>query len=101
MARKVRRHSPGIAQVAKSREVRDAVNQLAERLADAVRAQGIRVEGEPGDVALPVEVHEQTTDRARAQVAITHPSGKAVQAKRGALTKAAASVGLRVKTKGS
>ena len=100
MARKVRRHSPGIAQVAKSREVREAVNQLAERLADAVRSQGIRVEG-GNEILLPVEVREQTTDRARAQVAITHPSGKAVQAKRGALTKAAASVGLRVKTKGS
>ena len=100
MARKVRRHSPGIAQVAKSREVREVVNQLAERLADAVRSQGIRVEG-GNEIPLPVEVREQTTDRARAQVAITHPSGKAVQAKRGALTKAAASVGLRVKTKGS
>ena len=100
MARKVRRHSPGIAQVAKSREVREAVNQLAERLADAVRSQGIRVEG-GNEILLPVEVREQTTDRARAQVAITHPSGKAVQAKHGALTKAAASAGLRVKTKGS
>ena len=77
MARKVRRHSPGIAQVAKSREVREVVNQLAERLADAVRSQGIRVEG-GNEIPLPVEVREQTTDRARAQVAITHPSGKAV-----------------------
>ena len=100
MARsKVRRNSRGIEQVAKSREVRDEVNKLAERVADAVRAQGIRVEGEPGDVALPVEVREQTTDRARAQVAITHPAGKAVQAKHGALTKAAAQVGLRVKSR--
>jgi hypothetical protein len=100
MARsKVRRNSRGIEQVAKSREVRAEVNKLAERVADAVRAQGIYVEGVPGDVPLPVEVVEQTTDRARAQVRIAHASGKAVQAKHGVLTKAAAQAGLDVKAR--
>lgn len=97
MARNVRLNSSGIADVAKSAAVRAEVTQLAERVADNVRAQGIRVEGEPGDVALPVEVASYTTDRARSSVTIKHPSGQAVQAKHGALTKAAAQAGLDVK----
>lgn len=97
MARKVRLSSRGIAEIAKSREVRREVTELAERVADNVRAQGIRVEGSPGDVALPIEVTSYTTDRARSSVTIKHPAGQAVQAKHGALTKAAAAAGLEVK----
>lgn len=87
----------GIESVAKSGEMRDAINALAEQVADNVRVQGIMVEGIPGDIPLPVEVNEQTTDRARASVSLAHPSGKAVQAKNGALTKAAAQAGLEVR----
>jgi hypothetical protein len=97
MARNVRRNSRGIAEVAKSAAVAREITALAERVAANVRAQGIHVEGEPGDVALPVEVTSYTTDRARSSVTITHPAGQAVQAKHGSLTKAAAQAGLSVK----
>lgn len=96
---KIRRNSRGIEQVAKSAAVRRQINALAMRVAANVRYQGIRVDGIPGDIALPVEVHEQATDRARAAVSLAHPSGKAVQAKHGALTKAAAQVGLNVRSR--
>jgi hypothetical protein len=73
------------------------VKAAADAIAENVRAQGIRVEGTPGDVELPVEVRTSVTDRAKASVSIAHASGAAVQAKHGALTKAAAQVGLDVK----
>ena len=98
MARKVRLNSRGLEQVAKSTAVRSEVDKLAERVADNVRAQGIHVDGVPGDIPLPVKVLTGTTDRARASVQIAHPSGKAVQAKHGALTKAAAQAGLSVRS---
>lgn len=98
MARsKVRLDSRGIAGLLKSSEVDRATEQAAEAVAANVRAQGIAVEGVPGDVALPVAVTMRTTDRAHANVTITHPSGIAVQAKHGSLTKAAAQAGLDVK----
>lgn len=96
MARNVRIHSPGIASVAKSREVAAEVTKLAESVAENLRRQGHMVEGVPGAVSLPVEVSSYTTDRARSSVTIAHPSGKAVQAKHGALTRAAAEAGLEV-----
>lgn len=94
----VRLNSRGIAEVAKSAEVAREITALAERVADNVRGQGIRVEGMPGDAALPVEVTSYTTDRARSSVTITHAAGLAVQAKHGALTKAAAQAGLEVRS---
>ena len=97
MARNVRLNSRGIEEVAKSSEMRRAIEDLAERVAANVRDQGVRVEGTPGDIALPVEVSVYETDRARASVTIKHPSGLAVQAKRGVLTRAASAAGLQVK----
>jgi hypothetical protein len=88
----------GIEGVMKSAEMHREINALAEKVADNVRAQNIRVEGVPGDVALPVKVLEGETDRARASVSLAHPSGKAVQSKHGALTKAAAQAGLEVRS---
>lgn len=95
---KVRLASRGIEAIAKSSEVRREVTALAEKVADNVRSMGIRVEGVPGDVALPVEVTSYITDRARSSVTIKHASGAAVQAKHGALTKAAAQAGLDVRS---
>ena len=97
MARKIRLNSRGLEEVAKRTETREAVNALAEEVADNLRSQGHQVEGVPGDVPLPIKVYEGTTDRARASVQIAHPSGKAVQAKHGALTRAAAEAGLTVR----
>ena len=99
MAFTVRLNSRGIEAAMKSAAMKQRVTEVAEQVAANVRAQGIYVEGEPGDVALPVEVSSYETDRARSSVTIAHPSGKAVQAKRGALTRAAAQAGLEVKVK--
>lgn len=78
--------------------MRAAVKAKADQIANDIRSQGIRVgalEGN-GEIDLPVEVSLVTTDRARANVAIAHPAGRAVQAKYGAFTKAAARAGLDV-----
>ena len=99
MAERVKLNSRGIADAAKSAEMRREITALAERVADNVRAQGIQVEGVPGDTALPVEVTSYTTDRARSSVTIAHAAGQAVQAKHGSLTKAAAQAGLDVKSR--
>lgn len=82
---------PGaLKEIAKSAKMRPALVDAGEAVADNVRAMSIRVEHEPGDIALPVDVSEDGS------VTITHPSGQAVQAKHGALTKAAAEAGLSV-----
>lgn len=70
------------------------VNALAHRIAANVRAQGLTVsDGEE----MPVTVDEYTTDRGAASVTITHPAGLNVQAKHGALTRAAAEAGVEVR----
>lgn len=79
-----------------------ATQEAAEAVAEAVRAQNIKVGDKDGgrhEYDLPVEVEMTTTDRAHAWVTLAHPSGQAVQAKHGALTKAAAQSGLDVKGK--
>lgn len=98
----VRLNSAGIASILKSAGVRRATRRAAEAVASNVRAQGLRVggfAGDEGDMELPVEVTETVTDRAHANVTITHPAGQAVQAKHGALTKAAAQAGLDVRSR--
>lgn len=90
-------NSRGMGAVAESAGVRRLVESAANEVADNVRDQGIRVEGIPGNIELPVKVSVYETDRARASVTLAHPSGIAVQAKNGALTKAASAAGLSVK----
>ena len=90
----------GIGAIAKGVEMAALIGDLAERVAESVQAQGIKVgdrDGGPREIALPVRVSQQTTDRARATVTLAHPAGIAVQAKHGALTKAASEAGLQVK----
>lgn len=101
MAGKVKLDPKGLEAVAKRSETASAVKAIAEKVAENIKAQGIRVEGKPGDVALPVEVNTADTtnmrvNRAKAWVMLAHPAGMAVQAKHGALTKAAAQAGLKV-----
>lgn len=98
MANKVRLDRGGIQSLLKSGEMTALVADAAEAVASQVRSQGIRVDGVPGDYELPVTVTEYTTDRAAASVALAHPSGIAVQAKHGALTKAASAEGLQVRS---
>lgn len=88
------RDSAGLAAVLKSGPVQAAVHAAAEQI--AAGARGIAVEGIPGDVALPVEVRDSTSDRARSTVIIAHPSGMAVQAKHGVLTAGASGAGFEV-----
>ena len=87
----------GVAEVAKSPEMKALIHDLAEEVAQNVRDLGIMVNGVPGTDELPVKVTDSTTDRAVSRVSITHPSGLAVQAKHGALSKAASDAGLRLK----
>jgi hypothetical protein len=97
MASDVKLNSGGIAAILKSGEMLALVESAAEEIAANVRSQGIMVEGVPGDIALPVDVRTRVGDRAAASVALAHPSGIAVQAKHGALTKAASAAGLTVR----
>ena len=106
MARNVRLNLKGLSEFARLPSVHRAVNAKAQEMADAVESQGIQVGDKDGgrhEKPLPVDVYEnQTTtgmrvDRAQARVVLAHASGLAVQAKNGALTKAASAAGLRVK----
>ena len=90
----------GVAAIAKSGAIQALVNKAANDIAENVRSQGIRVgafKGGKGDIDLPVTVTSSTTDRAEAHVTIAHPSAIAVQAKHGALTRAASQAGLSVR----
>lgn len=100
---KVRLDLRGLEEVAKSPKVRAEIEKLAEQVADSVRSQGHLVDGVPGEYALPVKAYHGTTDdmrvdRAKSRVVLAHASGMAVQAKHGALTKAAAQAGLGVRS---
>lgn len=100
MARKrVKLNHAGIAKILTSTEMHRVVQGATEKVAANVREQGITVgdrDGGPHEYDLPVEVEMTTTDRAHGVVVLAHAAGKAVQAKRGALTKAAAQAGLDV-----
>jgi len=104
MARqRIRLDHRGIAALLKSAGVAAATKAAGEAVASNVRAMGIKVgdvDGGPHEVDLPVNVMMVQTDRAKALVTITHPAGLAVQAKHGALTKAAAQAGLDVNGSG-
>lgn len=100
MTDNVKLNHAGVAAILKSAEMTALVNGAAEEIAENVRAQGITVgafAGGSGEIALPVTVSPTTTDRAHASVALAHPAGIAVQAKHGALTRAAAAAGLDVR----
>ena len=107
MGAKVKLNLRGLEEAAKFPGMHAAIDAAAEAMAANVRAQGIKVGALKGDaeIDLPVEVLSGRTtsgmqvNRAQAIVAIQHPSGTAVQAKHGALTKAASAAGLEVKGK--
>ena len=67
------------------------MDETAERVADQVRS----IVGDDVDV----EVNSYTTDRNAASVVIADVRGVELQARKGALTRAAAQVGLEVKVK--
>lgn len=86
-----------LERVLRRREVGEAVGRLGGEIADKIRSQGIEVndrDGGPAEFPLPVMVF--VGEDATGAVALSHPSGLAVQAKHGPLTKAAAALGLEV-----
>ena len=102
MARNVSLNRAGVAAILASTGAHRVTQDAAEKVAENVRAMNIRVGDKDGgkhERDLPVKVTMTTTDRAHANVTITHPAGQSVQAKHGALTKAAAQAGLDVKAK--
>ena len=99
MTRKVKLDNAGIRSLLKSAEIARVTEEAADAVKANVEAMGIRVgdkDGGPHEYDLPVTVRMVETDRAHAIVALAHPAGEAVQAKHGALTKAAAQAGLDV-----
>jgi len=85
MAR-VKLDKKGIGNVLRGGPVRRMVNDAATRIAGAVDADGE-----------PVIMRPYTTDRAAALVIIASRRGIQLQAKNGALTRAAASIGVSVR----
>lgn len=100
MARKVvTLNHKGIAQLLRSHQMQRLIHDKAEEVARNVEAQGITVgdrEGGSSEYPLPVEIDDAVTDRARSSVILAHPAGLAVQAKRGALSRAASAAGLEL-----
>lgn len=99
-APRVKLNHGAIASFLKGGQVHAMVSAKTNEVAEQVKALGIQVGDKDGGAAeydLPVETNVYTTDRAHGIVQIRHPSGIAVQAKHGALTKAAAAAGLEVK----
>ncbi len=88
----------GMAQMLKSVEVGGAVDDLAERVAEAVNSQGRVAHAGYGSMGpeIVATVKRTMTDRQKAVVIIQHPAAAAMQAKYGILTRAAASVGAEV-----
>lgn len=102
MANRVKLDRRGVGELLRSAQMHRTVQAAAEAVANNVKEQNITVGDKDGgrhEYPLPVEVSMTTTDRAHAVVALAHPSGLAVQAKHGALTKAAGQAGLDVKGK--
>lgn len=89
MLTQVRLDHAGIAEILKSSAMRDLVRDAAEQIAGDVH-----VDANDG-----VVVDEYTTDRAAASVTIRDPRAALWQARDGTLTRAAAAVGLEVKSK--
>lgn len=103
MARaRIRLNSRGLAAILKGDAMQAAIAAKAEEVAQNVREQGILIGDKDGgkhEKPLPVKVEQDVTDRARAAVILAHPAGLAVQAKHGALSKAAAQAGLDVRSR--
>lgn len=96
---KVTLNHGAIAALLQGGEIAAATAAATEAVAANARGSAVEVVGVPGDVAIPVESQMVTTDRAHGIVTLAHPSGQAVQAKHGLLTKAAGAAGLEVNAK--
>jgi hypothetical protein len=92
----VRLDHGGIGSLLKSSEMAAEVRVVADAVAGNVASQGLTTEAGENVTA---EVDTYTTDRAAASVTIDGPWGLGMQAKYGALTKAASAAGLEVTEK--
>lgn len=90
MASTFKPDSAGYAEILKN-EMRGPIDDLAAQIASRVDVGSV--------TDAQVSVMSVTTDRAKALVTIMHPAGLAIQAKHGALTKAAAACGYEVHSK--
>ena len=79
-----------LEEIAASKAMRAGMKEAGEAIKDNIDRLRIMVEHEPGDIKLPVEVDDDGS------VTLAHPAGLAVQAKHGALSKAAGDAGLEV-----
>lgn len=83
---RVKLNRRGMRDLLRSEGVQAMLGRKAEAVAEQVEAAGIRVDGTPGKVALPVTVDVAAgVARARARVILDHPAGLAVEAKHGIL----------------
>ncbi|MFE9955836.1 hypothetical protein [Micromonospora sp. NPDC005299] len=84
---RVKLNRRGMRDLLRSEGVQAMLGRKAEAVAEQVESAGIRVDGTPGRVPLPVAVDVGAgAGRARARVILDHPSGLAVEAKHGVLT---------------
>ncbi|MEU7771226.1 hypothetical protein AB0C44_07860 [Micromonospora taraxaci] len=84
---RVKLNRRGMRNLLRSEGVQAVLARKAAAVAEQVEAAGIRVDGVPGKVALPVAVDVVAgVERARARVILDHPAGIAVEAKHGILT---------------
>lgn len=84
---RVKLNRRGMRNLLRSEDVQAMLGRKAAAVAEQVEAAGIRVDGVPGTVALPVAVDVAVgAERARARVILDHPAGIAVEAKHGILT---------------
>ena len=81
----------GVGQLLKG-DLGRAATAAAHKLADQVRS-------EYPDMAADVDVEEYTTDRGAASVMVKNSRARELQVREGLLTKAAANVGLEVKSR--
>lgn len=84
---RIRLNRRGMRNLLRSEDVQEMLGRKAFAVAEQVEAAGIRVEGVPGRIPLPVTVSVAAgQERARASVILDHPAGIAVEAKHGILT---------------
>ena len=89
----------GLKAILSGDPAKQRATDAAKQIVANVKAMGIKVGDVSGgayEIELPVDFITVNTDRSVAVVGLTHYAGMAVQAKHGALTKAAAQAGLEV-----
>lgn len=79
---KVRVKTRKVADLLQGEEIEAVLLAKAQAVADLAVSKGIRVEGVPGRIRIPVTATvTRGTKRSRARVTLDHPSGLAVESK--------------------